>query len=89
MVFIVNITINIKHEEPGEDVPVTLAGYSLWLEFQASVMACLLRWSLLADRAELECCARSLQPLGLQCLLRAMKTACGQLGDGFRVKLWE
>lgn len=55
MAFTVNITINIKHEEPGEDVPVTLAGYSSWLEFQASVMICLLRYSLLADRAELEC----------------------------------
>ena len=52
MAFIVNITINIKHEEPGEDVPMTLAGYSSWLEFQASVMMiCLLRW----HRAELEC----------------------------------
>ena len=55
MAFIVNITINIKPEEPGEDVPVTLAGYSSWLEFQASEMICLLCCSLLADRAELEC----------------------------------
>lgn len=56
VVLIVSITINIRHEEPEEDVPMTLADYSSWLEFQASVDD-MLRWSLLADRAELECCA--------------------------------
>lgn len=50
MVIIVNITISIRREESDEGVLVTLVGYSLWLEFQASV---------LTNTAELGYCAQS------------------------------
>lgn len=38
--FIVNVTVSIRHEEPEEDMPVTLAGYSLWFGLKTSVMMC-------------------------------------------------
>lgn len=66
-------------------MPVTLAGCSLWVGLQTSVMICCTGAFWLMDQN------LNVGPdvSSLYCLLWAMKTARAQLMDGFRVKLWE